>query len=95
MEPEEASGDPSSTHFENNRKALLFPDSCNEILQYENSSCTTPCTSKNHVCDLECELALQWPEGKHLGMQKHCIWINHQERKQSSEISKIYLNILF
>lgn len=37
-------------HFEKNRKALTFPDSCNEILRCENSSCSTPCTSKNHIC---------------------------------------------
>lgn len=47
------------------------------------------------VSALEWELALQWPEGKHLSMQKHCIWIKYQEKKQFSETPKIYLNILF
>lgn len=70
-------------HFKNNnRKALTFPDSCNE-------SCTTKMLPATHpalreitfVSALEWELALQWPEGKHLSMQKNYIWINHQEKK--------------
>lgn len=33
------------------------------------------------VIALEWELALQWPQGKHLRMQKHCIWIKYQGKK--------------
>lgn len=52
-------------------------------------------TKITFVIALEEELALQWPEGKHLTVQKTCIWINHQEKKWSSEVPKIDLNILF
>lgn len=50
LEPEEPSGDLSSTYFENNRKALTFPDSCNEVLHYENAFYSIPCTNKNRIC---------------------------------------------